>query len=92
MKLDEQMMRLIAVGASIAANCQSCLQTNAARARECGADEQEIALAIEIGRKVRKGAASKMDEFALSLKQADTPFAGLAEEGCGCGKEVSHVS
>jgi AhpD family alkylhydroperoxidase len=92
MKLDEQMMRLIAVGASVAANCQPCLQTNAARARQCGADEQEIAMAIEIGRKVRKGAASKMDEFAQGLKQADAPFAGLSDEGCGCGKEVSHVS
>lgn len=91
MKLDEEMMRLIAIGASVAANCQPCLQTNAARARECGAGEQEILTAIEVGKRVRKGAASKMDAFALSLKQASAQFAGLSDEGCGCGKEVSHV-
>ena len=91
MKLEERMLRLIAVGASVAANCQPCLQTNAARALECGADEQEIATAIEVGKRVRKGAAAKMDEFVLSLNQA-APAKSLSSDGCGCNKEVSHVS
>ena len=84
MKLDERMMRLIAVGASIAANCQPCLQTNAAKALESGASEQEIAEAIWVGKMVRRGAASKMDEFAASLNQGIPPTPDLSNEGCGC--------
>ena len=56
MKLDEHIMRLIAIGASVAGNCQPCLEINLARARECGADEPEIAQAIWVGRMVRRGA------------------------------------
>ena len=78
------MMRLIAVGASIAANCQACLQTNAAKALECGADEQEIVEAIWVGKMVRRGAASKMDEFAASLSQEIPAAPDLSNVGCGC--------
>ena len=85
MKLDDRMLRLIAVGASITANCQPCLQINVAKALENGADEQEIAEAIEVGKMVRKGAASKMDEFAAAMKQAD-PIAVNPATGCEtCG-------
>ena len=84
MKLDERMMRLIAVGASIAANCQPCLQTNAAKALESGASEQEIAEAIWVGTMVRRGAASKMDKYAASLNQAVPLAESLSDEGCKC--------
>ncbi len=82
MKLDERTMRLIAVGASITANCQPCLQTNLAKAQEEGLDEQDIAEAIEVGKMVRRGAAAKMDKFAAGLGQGAPLAAG---EGCGCG-------
>lgn len=39
------------------------MEHHAGRAREGGADEQEISMAIEIGKSVRKGAASRMDNF-----------------------------
>lgn len=86
MKLDERTMRLIAVGASITANCQPCLQINTTQALQEGLSEEEIAEAIEIGKRVRKGAASKMDQFAASLNQAVPLAAGAASEGCGCNK------
>jgi len=85
MKLDNRINELIAVGASITANCQPCLQYHVKKALESGADEQEIAEAIEIGKMVRKGASSKMDKFAASLNQAVPSAAGVADEGCGCG-------
>ena len=85
MKLNERTMRLIAVGASITANCQPCLQTNVAKALENGIDEQEIAEAIEVGKMVRRGAASKMDKFASGLNQAAPLSVGAPEDGCGCG-------
>ena len=67
MSLDKRILELIAVGASVAANCQPCLQYNVDKAREFGADPQEIAEAIEVGKRVRQGAATKLDKLALSL-------------------------
>jgi hypothetical protein len=49
---------------------------------ESGADEKEIADAIEVGRIVRKGAGAKMDKFASSLNSGIP--SGAAKEGCGC--------
>ena len=85
MKLDERILRLIATGASVSANCQPCLQINAAKARESGADDEEIAQAIQVGIMVQRGAAAKMHKFALSLDQAAAPAASPADEECGCG-------
>jgi AhpD family alkylhydroperoxidase len=82
MKLDEHYMRLIAIGASVACNCQPCLEINLSKAKECGAEETEITQAIWVGRMVRRGAASKMDEFIPSLIQkAPIP---TTDADCGC--------
>jgi AhpD family alkylhydroperoxidase len=84
MKLDDRMRALIAVGAAVTANCQPCLQSTASMALASGADEQEIAEAIAVGKMVRKGAASKMDQFALDLNQATPSPASGTDGGCGC--------
>jgi AhpD family alkylhydroperoxidase len=84
MQLDNRIAELIAVGASVTANCQPCLKMHAARALEGGAEAQEIADAIHIARLVRKGAGSVMDRFASSLAQAVPLSAAAAEEACGC--------
>jgi AhpD family alkylhydroperoxidase len=82
MTLDEHFMRLIAIGASVACNCQPCLEINLSQAKECGAEEPEIAQAIWVGRMVRRGAASKMDEFTPSLIQTALIRAKYGD--CGC--------
>jgi AhpD family alkylhydroperoxidase len=84
MRLDERMIRLIAVGASIAANCQPCLQANLVKALESGANEQEIAEALWIGRMVSRGAASQMDEFATSLNPMFPLSVNLPHKECEC--------
>jgi len=84
MKLDDRIRALIAVGASITANCQPCLQSTLAMAVESGAEPPEIAEAIEVGKMVRRGAASKMDKFAASLDPAVPLEAVPSAEGCGC--------
>ena len=84
MEQDKRIRMLIAVGASVSANCQPCLQTNAARALEAGIPLQEIASAIEIGKLVRQGAASKMDQFISSLSAEAAARTGEADCGCGC--------
>jgi len=81
MKLNAHTASLIAVGASVSANCLPCLEINTERAKKCGAEPWEITEAVEVGRKVRAGAAAKMDAFAASLGGAERP-AGAA---CGCG-------
>jgi AhpD family alkylhydroperoxidase len=82
MKLDEHLMRLIAIGASVAANCQDCLETNLRQAEQCGADGDEISQAIWVGRMVRKGAASKMDDYITRL--IPTTPTQIKKADCGC--------
>lgn len=85
MTIDNQTKRLIAIGASFAANCEPCLRTNVAKAKEEGIDEQGIAEAIEIGRLVRQGARSNMDKAALSLSRVTELANNSTPGGCGCG-------
>lgn len=92
MKLDDRTIRLIAVGASITANCQPCLEVNVTKALENGADEGEISEAIEVGKMVRKGAASKMDKFASALNYAGHSPATTTEGGCECETFVGTVT
>ncbi len=85
MKLDNRTKELIAVGASVTANCQPCLQFHVSKARENGSSDEELAVAIAVAKAVRKGALAKMDDFASRLG-GDAPEAdrGTAA-GCGCG-------
>ena len=92
MKLDDRMLRSIAVGASIAANCQQCLEVNFTRALENGANEQEIAEAIEIGKTVRQGAASKTDKFASGLSNAVASSAAGLDGGCACDSFARRIA
>jgi AhpD family alkylhydroperoxidase len=82
MKIDDKTKELIAIGASIVANCQPCLQYHVARAQRVGVDTEEMADAIEIGKLVRKGAGIKMDTFAANLTGA-VPSADGAKTCCG---------
>lgn len=85
MKLDNRIKELIAVGASVTANCQPCLEYHVGAAREAGAEEQEVAQAIEVAKAVRKDAASKFDKFVSSLSQAALSGTSASAEACGCG-------
>ena len=76
--MDSRTKELIAVGASITANCQPCLQYHVGKARENGADDEEIRMAIAVGKTVRQGAASKMDKFAATVSGE-----------CGCSGTTS---
>jgi AhpD family alkylhydroperoxidase len=85
MKLENRILALIAVGASVSTNCQPCLERNVSTAVKCGAATQEITEAIEIGKKVRQGAATKMDKFALNLNNLTSTLTSEVEGECGCG-------
>jgi AhpD family alkylhydroperoxidase len=72
MTFDDRTRELIALGASVAANCQSCAEYHGRKASEYGIDPGEVAQAIEVGRAVRKGAAANVDRVADALAQKDT--------------------
>jgi AhpD family alkylhydroperoxidase len=67
--LDAKTKELIAIGASVSANCQPCLQYHVAKAREMRIGEGKIQQAIEVGKMVRKGAARQMDELVQGLSK-----------------------
>lgn len=81
--MDIRTEELIAIGASVTANCQPCLSYHVSKAKENGATEAEISEAIAVGKMVRKGAQAKMDKFVLTVyKDAQTGDNTLGE-GCG---------
>lgn len=92
MNIDERITELIAIGASVVANCQSCVQYHAAKASELGVGREEIGQAVRIGRMVRAGAAAKTDRIAddllgrepASAANGDTKTAPASAGGC-CG-------
>ena len=61
--MDEQIKELIAVGASVTANCQPCLKYHVGEAQKQGASQPDINEAIEVGQMVKKGAMRKFNEF-----------------------------
>jgi AhpD family alkylhydroperoxidase len=84
MILENKIKELIAIGASITANCQPCLQFHITKAIEFGANDSEIQDAIEVGKMVRKGASAKMDKFAESLNRPSVNAQNTVTEECGC--------
>ena len=67
--LDANIKELIAIGASVSANCHPCVKYHVAKAREMNIGEAEIHQAIDVGKMVRKGAAGQMDELIEKLSQ-----------------------
>ncbi len=87
--MDTQTKELIAIGASVTANCVPCLRFHLKKARETGVDEAKIQTAVSIGRLVRKGAASNWNEEAETLlgsvvAAVSTDEKDQAQKGCGC--------
>ena len=67
--LDKKTEELIAIGASITANCHPCIKYHVGKAREMKIAEDEIQQAIDVGLRVRKGAAGQMDELLEELQE-----------------------
>ncbi len=65
--IDDKVKELIAIGASVSANCHPCIKYHVNKARELAIDEKEIRQAIEVGKMVRKGAAGEMDKLISAL-------------------------
>ncbi len=77
--MDERTKKLIAVGASVGANCHPCLEYHVGKAQEFGIERSEILEAVEAGKAVRGGAAAGIDRLTLKLLGDGTP--GRSAEG-----------
>ena len=78
--MDEKLKEMIAIGASVTANCIPCIQYHYAKAIEAGLTEAEIRAAVQVGKQVRKGAAKKWDEEVDLLLSNSSG----ASARCGC--------
>ncbi len=81
--MDVRIEELIAIGASITANCKPCIEYHVAKARKNGASDQEISEAVAVGKMVRLGAATKMDQFTSAALGDGS--AGSTSPGGECG-------
>ena len=89
MIFDARLTELIALGAATAANCAACLEHHVGKAREIGLPAEEVGAAIDVGRRVRQGAAGALDRLAGGLGMSasaatDSMPTVRAARGC-CG-------
>jgi AhpD family alkylhydroperoxidase len=79
--MDEKMKEMIAIGASIGAHCQPCLEYHVGKGRAAGLSEGEIREAIAVGHMVEKGSMTAMKQFSDGVLHAQ---AKPASGGCCC--------
>ncbi|MFA5181027.1 MAG: carboxymuconolactone decarboxylase family protein [Syntrophales bacterium] len=82
--MDDRTKKLIAVGASVGANCHPCLEYHVGRALEAGIDRSEIMAAVEVAKAVRGGATASMDKLALKLLGSDFPQQSCNSQAASC--------
>jgi AhpD family alkylhydroperoxidase len=86
MKMEERTKKLLAVSASVGANCHPCLEYHVGKALESGIERNEIMEAVEVAKAVRRGATSSMDNLALKLlgRDAAQKSCNSSEASCCC--------
>ena len=67
--MDERKKELIAIGASVACNCHPCVKFHIGRAKELNIEPELIKQAINVGKMVRNGAATQMDELLEDISK-----------------------
>jgi AhpD family alkylhydroperoxidase len=82
--MDDRMKQLIAVGASVGANCHPCLEYTVGKALEAGIGRDEIMEAVDVAKAIKQGAASSMDKLALKLIGNRLPLKSQETEKCSC--------
>jgi len=84
MTFDARLTELIALGAATAANCAACLEHHVGKATEIGLPAEEVEAALEVGRRVRQGAAGALDRVAARLGMTASATAPTARASRGC--------
>jgi AhpD family alkylhydroperoxidase len=68
--LHKKHKELIAVGISVAKDCESCMQWHIEQAAACGASFEELLEAIEVGIEMGGGPATVSARFALEVMES----------------------
>ncbi len=71
--MDEETKELVAIGASVAANCYPCMKHHLAKCAELGVARAEVRAAAEVGKMVNRGAASNTHKFVAELLGVEDP-------------------
>ena len=82
--MDERTKRLIAVGASVGANCHPCVEFHIGKALALGIGREEILAAVEQAQAVRKGATTSMDALVIKLLDDRGTSQCCTGPSCGC--------
>ena len=82
--MDDRIKKLIAVGASVGANCHPCLEYHVGRALAFGIDKSEITEAVNVAKAVRGGATASMDNLALKLLGNERPQQSCESRELSC--------
>jgi AhpD family alkylhydroperoxidase len=61
---------LIAIGISIAINCESCIEWHIKQAIECGVSQKEVIEALEVGIEMSGGPGTVSARFAMEVLEA----------------------
>ena len=83
--MTEQVQELVALGAALASNCESCLKFHYKKAKELGLKQEDISQALQIGQNVKQVPAGNMIQLANKLLgvEEQAPANGCAP-GSGC--------
>jgi AhpD family alkylhydroperoxidase len=82
--MDSKIKELIAIGASIGANCLPCFEWHYNKCIELGVDRKDIRIAVEIGKKVKERPSVEIAELANSLLMDDKSSCCCSNSNC-CG-------
>ena len=67
--IDSKTKELIAIGASVSANCHPCIKFHLDKADKLNIEPEDIRAALEVGVMVRDGAASQMDNLLVKMNK-----------------------
>ena len=65
--VDVKTKELIAIGASVSANCQPCVEFHLSKVKKLKIIPEDIKTAIQVGIMVRGGAAGQMDQLLSEI-------------------------
>jgi AhpD family alkylhydroperoxidase len=71
--LPKKTKELIAIGISVVMDCESCMQWHIDQAAACGATQQEILEAVEVGIEMAAGRVTVSARFALDVMERAFP-------------------
>jgi AhpD family alkylhydroperoxidase len=81
---NEKVDILVAIGASVAAGCETCLKSHFARGKKNGLTEEDMAKAMQNGLNIQQVSTSQIIELSNKLLDVEPRTANGCAPGSGC--------